>query len=126
MHASIIQTDWAKLKGLTAKQIYNVAIMPCTAKMDEVAREQFRTRGYRETDLVLTTREVVGPIRKKKINFNTLPDTDFDPCNSIGSGGGAIVCGSCYAMDAGVRTAYTLVTTGCLILSRNFRLALGS
>jgi NADH-quinone oxidoreductase subunit G len=37
-----------------------VAVMPCTAKKDEIAREQFRMRGgdgRAETDAVLTTRE---------------------------------------------------------------------
>jgi NADH-quinone oxidoreductase subunit G len=110
MHSAIIKTDWAQLKGLAPAQIYNVAVMPCTAKKDEVAREQFRTRGYRETDLVITTRELVRLIKKKKINFKTLPDTDFDPCYSIGSGAGAIFCGSGGVMEAAVRTAYTFVT----------------
>jgi NADH-quinone oxidoreductase subunit G len=110
MHSSIIKSDWARLKGLTAQQIYNVAIMPCTAKKDEIAREQLRSRGYPETDLVLTTRELIRLIKKKKINFKALPDTDFDPCYSIGSGAGAIFCGSGGVMEAAVRTAYTLLT----------------
>jgi NADH-quinone oxidoreductase subunit G len=36
-----------------------VAVMPCTAKKDEIAREQFRmTNGRQETDAVLTVREL--------------------------------------------------------------------
>ncbi|MDR2388007.1 MAG: [FeFe] hydrogenase, group A, partial [Deltaproteobacteria bacterium] len=110
MISAVIKSDWAKLKGLAPSQIYSVAIMPCTAKKDEVARQQFTERGYRETDLVLSTRELIRLIKKKKINFKTLPETDFDPCYSIGSGAGAIFCGSGGVMEAAVRSAYYFVT----------------
>jgi NADH-quinone oxidoreductase subunit G len=110
MFGSIIKNDWAKIKGLKPTDIYQVAIMPCVAKKDEVAREQFKTKGYQETDLVLSTRELVKMIKAKKIDFKTLPDTPFDTCYSIGSGAGAIFCGSGGVMEAAVRTAYTYVT----------------
>jgi iron-only hydrogenase group A len=110
MQSSVIKADWAKLKGLTAAQIYSVAIMPCTAKKDEVARPQFTTKGYRETDLVITTRELIRLIKKKKINFRSLGDTNFDSCYSIGSGAGAIFCGSGGVMEAAVRSAYHFIT----------------
>jgi iron-only hydrogenase group A len=110
MFGSVIKTDWAKLKGLKPTDIYQVAIMPCVAKKDEVARKQFTTKGYRETDLVISTRELVNLIKAKKIDFKKLPDTPFDRCYSIGTGAGAIFCGSGGVMEAAVRTAYTLVT----------------
>jgi iron-only hydrogenase group A len=110
MHSAVIKADWAKIKNLKPTQIYSVAIMPCVAKKDEVARPQFSAKGYRETDLVISTRELVRLIKKRKINFKSLPDTPFDPCYSIGSGAGAIFCGSGGVMEAAVRSAYTYVT----------------
>jgi NADH-quinone oxidoreductase subunit G len=84
--------------------------MPCVAKKDEIARAEFAKKGYKETDLVLSTRELVRLIKKKKINFKSLPDTPFDTCYSIGSGAGAIFCGSGGVMEAAVRSAYSYVT----------------
>nr|BAF82037.1 Fe-hydrogenase-like protein [Holomastigotoides mirabile] len=106
MLGAVIKSDWAKLSGTDPRAIYSVAIMPCTAKKDEVAREQFATKGYRETDLVITTRELVKLIKKKGINFKSLPDTPFDDCYSEAAGAGAIFCASGGVMEAAVRSAY--------------------
>jgi iron only hydrogenase large subunit-like protein len=59
MQSAMIKADWAVTKGLTPSSIYSVAIRPCVAKKDEIAREQLKERGYCETDLVITTRELI-------------------------------------------------------------------
>jgi NADH-quinone oxidoreductase subunit G len=69
-----------------------------------------REKGYQETDLIITVRELVRLIRRRKINFKSLPDSEFDPVYSIASGAGAIFCGSGGVMEAAVRTAYTYAT----------------
>lgn len=111
MFGAIIKSDWAQQKGLKPNQIYHVAIMPCTAKKDEIEREQFKMEdGNKEIDLVITVRELMRLLKKRKINFKQLPDTEFDRCYSIGSGAGAIFCGSGGVMEAAVRSAYTFLT----------------
>lgn len=85
--------------------------MPCTAKKDEIERVQFKmSNGKKEIDLVLTTRELVRLIKKRGINFEALKDKEFDKCYSIGTGAGAIFCGSGGVMEAAVRTAYHYAT----------------
>jgi NADH-quinone oxidoreductase subunit G len=49
-------------------------------------------------------------IKDAKIDFKNLPDTPFDQCYDIGTGGGQIFCGSGGVMEAALRTAYTYVT----------------
>ena len=111
MFSAIIKSDWAQQKGLKPDQIYHVAIMPCVAKKDEIEREQFRMEdGNKEVDLVITVRELMRMLKKRKINFKQLPETEFDRCYSIGSGAGAIFCGSGGVMEAAVRSAYTFMT----------------
>jgi NADH-quinone oxidoreductase subunit G len=108
--SSLIKADWAKTKSLRPTDIYNVGIMPCVAKKDEIKRAQLNDKGYVETDLVITTRELIRMIKAAKLDFKSLPDTPFDRCYSIASGAGAIFCGSGGVMEAAVRTAYTYAT----------------
>ena len=111
MFSSTIRRDFANVKGIKPNQIFNVAIMPCTAKKDEIERPQLRTEdGIKETDYVITTRELMRMIKARKINFKNLPDTPFDKLYGEASGGGAIFCGSGGVMEAAIRTAYKLVT----------------
>jgi NADH-quinone oxidoreductase subunit G len=110
MLSSLIKADWGPAKGLKPEEIYNVGIMPCVAKKDEALRPELADKGFQETDLVITTRELIKMIKAAKIDFKSLPDTPFDRCYSIASGAGAIFCGSGGVMEAAVRSAYTYVT----------------
>lgn len=111
MLSSAVRTDLPAIKNIKPTEIYNVAIMPCTAKKDEIERKQLYTKdGVKETDLVITTRELMRMIKKAKINFKTLPDTPFDSIYGESTGAGAIFCGSGGVMEAAIRTAYKLVT----------------
>lgn len=109
MLSSVIQQDFAVRKNIQGK-LFNVAIMPCTAKKDEIERPQLREKGYKETDYVITTRELMRMIKKAKIDFKNLPESEFDDPYAECSGAGAIFCGSGGVMEAAVRTAYYQVT----------------
>ena len=79
MLSSAIRKDFTQIKNIKPTDIFNVAIMPCTAKKDEIERPQLYTKdGVKETDYVITTRELMRMIKKNKINFKKLPDTPFD------------------------------------------------
>ncbi|KAK8887288.1 hypothetical protein M9Y10_038326 [Tritrichomonas musculus] len=111
MLSAAIKQDFPKVKNINPSDIFNVAIMPCTAKKDEIERPQLRTKeGLKETDYVITTRELMRMIKKAKINFKKLPDTPFDTLYAESTGAGAIFCGSGGVMEAALRTAYKLIT----------------
>ncbi|EAY17406.1 iron hydrogenase [Trichomonas vaginalis G3] len=111
MLSSVIKNVFPKKIGTTADKIYNVAIMPCTAKKDEIQRSQFTMKdGKQETGAVLTSRELAKMIKEAKINFKELPDTPCDNFYSEASGGGAIFCATGGVMEAAVRSAYKFLT----------------
>ena len=109
--SAALKGDFPKLIGVDETQIFNVAIMPCTAKKDECERPQLRTkRGTKETDLVITTRELVKLLKKHKIDLKKLPDTPFDKFYGEASGGGAIFCNTGGVMEAAIRSAFKFIT----------------
>ena len=75
-------------KGKT-KHIH-IALMPCTAKKFEAARDEFKTRYGQGTDKVITTQELIRMIRESGIVFNELQPESVDvPFGSM-SGAGVI------------------------------------
>lgn len=65
-----------------------VAVMPCTAKKDEIAREQFRMKnGKQETDAVLTVREFAHLMELRGVarrddyeSFSCIPELVYGKC----------------------------------------------
>ena len=51
MLSSVVKNVFPKKIGIERSKVYHVAIMPCTAKKDEIRRPQFGD----ETDLVITS-----------------------------------------------------------------------
>lgn len=86
--------------GLTT---YNVAIMPCTAKKAEAAREEFIRNGVRDIDAVITTKELASMIRELGIQFPELEPSAPDMPFSIRSGGGIIFGASGGVTEAALR-----------------------
>jgi len=106
MLSSVIKNVFPKKIGVERERIYNVAIMPCTAKKDEIRRPQFSD----ETDLVITSRELAQMIKEAKIDFKKLEETQLDSIYSEYTGGGAIFCATGGVMEAAVRSAYKFIT----------------
>ena len=106
MLSSVIKNVFPKKIGVERERIYNVAIMPCTAKKDEIRRPQFSD----ETDAVVTSRELAQMIKDAKIDFQNLEETDLDTIYSEYTGGGAIFCATGGVMEAAVRSAYKFIT----------------
>lgn len=67
-----------------------VSIMPCTAKKMEAKRPNSFTKGEQDTDLVLTTTELINMIRTTGIDFAELEPESSDIPFGLGSGGGVI------------------------------------
>ncbi len=111
MQGALTKTYYAEKMGIDPKNIYSVAVMPCTAKKFEKERDDnMFSSGQADVDLVLTTREVSRLFRSAGIDFANLDDEDAD--NPIGSysGAGTIFGNTGGVMEAAVRTAYKLVT----------------
>ncbi len=111
MQGAIIKSYFAEKNGLDPKNIFVVSIMPCTAKKFEKARPEMEVDGLRDVDAVLTTRELAKLIKRSGINFNKLPDEEFDQ-DIMGeyTGAGVIFGTTGGVMEAALRTAYFVLT----------------
>ena len=110
MFGAIAKTYYAKHAGVPVKNIFTVAIMPCTAKKFEAARPEMGRDGMRDVDAVLTTREFIKLIHYVGLSFKDLPNSEFDSPLGVGSGAGAIFGATGGVMEAALRTVYEKVT----------------
>lgn len=111
MLSALLKTDYAEKKGIDPKNVFVVAVMPCTAKKFEAVRPEHKTPWETPyTDAVLTTRECIWMIKCMGVDFAKLPDGDFD--NPLGESSGAadIFGATGGVMEAALRTAYEKVT----------------
>ena len=107
MMGRIIKTYFAKNHDLKEEDIFNVSIMPCTAKKYERQREVMD----KDVDAVLTTRELARLIKRAGINWDRLPEEEFDQ-DLLGqyTGAGVIFGVTGGVMEAALRTAYFWMT----------------
>ena len=107
MMGAIIKTYFAEKHGIDPKDIFNVSIMPCTAKKYERARSQMPN----DIDAVLTTRELAKMIKRAGINWQKLPEEEYDQ-DLLGeyTGAGVIFGVTGGVMEAALRTAYWKLT----------------
>ena len=110
MFGAVLKTYYAQKMGWDPKDIVSVSVMPCTAKKYEAARPELGRDGYRDVDIVLTTRELAKIIRYEGMDLKNLPDSDFDSPLGTGSGAGAIFGATGGVMEAALRTAYEVHT----------------
>jgi len=106
MQGAVIKTYYAEKMGIDPKDIVVVSIMPCTAKKFECQRDDQAAAGVPDVDYVLTTRELARMIKRSGLNFNALPDEDFDNPLGLSSGAGDIFGATGGVMEAALRTAY--------------------
>ncbi|NLB49447.1 MAG: 4Fe-4S binding protein, partial [Erysipelotrichia bacterium] len=79
MQGAITKSYYAQKHGLDPKDIYLVSVMPCTAKKYEKERDgQNAVENLPDVDAVITTRELARMIKRAGINWQRLPEEDFD------------------------------------------------
>ena len=117
MFAPTIKTWFAKKEGIDPKDIYLVAITPCTAKKAEVKRDEFidasffhKEEAYPDCDCVVTTKELANWLRAENLDLDDVAESDYDTLMPRGSGAGIIFGNTGGVMEAAIRTAYYLVT----------------
>ena len=110
MMGAVMKTYGAELNKVEPAKLFSVSVMPCTCKEFECSREEMRDSGYQDVDAVLTTRELAWLIKDMGIDWNALPDEEFD--NPLGdyTGAGNIFGVTGGVMEAAIRTGYELIT----------------
>lgn len=110
MFGAVMKTYFAKLNNIDPKNIYVVSCMPCTAKKAEILRDDQAASGYPDIDVVITTRELTRLIKRYGINFESLPDEQFDDPIGYGTTAGLIFGATGGVMEAALRTVAETVT----------------
>jgi NADP-reducing hydrogenase subunit HndD len=110
MFGSIAKTYFAEKIGVKREDLVVVSIMPCVAKKYECGRDEFKVNDNPDVDYAITTRELAGLIKLTNINFNRLPNEEFDLPMGESTGAGVIFGTTGGVIEAAVRTAYELYT----------------
>lgn len=110
MFGALAKTYYAQKRKLNPKDIVSVSIMPCTAKKFEANRPEMRSSGFKDVDFVLTTRELAIMIKQAGLEFDHLPNEQFDSIMGSSSGAAVIFGSTGGVMEAALRTAYEVVT----------------
>ena len=90
MFGAVIREYYRDPERSGGKKLVSVAIMPCTAKKEEILRPESTTNGVQDVDYVLTTSELASMIRMTGVLFDELEIEAADVPFGIGSGGGVI------------------------------------
>ena len=117
MQGATVKTYFAKQSSIDPQKIVHIALTPCTAKKFEIRREELHAAAdyhnlpnLRDTDHVITTRELARWAKQAGIDWNSLPDSQYDSLMGRASGAGVIFGNTGGVMEAALRTAYEYVT----------------
>jgi len=110
MFGAVVKTYYAEKFKIDPEKIVVVSVMPCLAKKYEAARPELNTEGLQNVDYVISTRETAKMIKEAGINFEELPDEEFD--NPLGeSTGASVIFGTTGGViEAALRTAADWLT----------------
>lgn len=104
MQGKVIKTYFSSMYSIPEEDMITVAITPCTAKKEEIQREELEG-----TDYVITTTELAMMIREEEVNLKTLEEGEFDKIMERGSASGVKFGFSGGVMEAALRCAYHLI-----------------
>ncbi len=106
MMGAIIKTYCAAKNGVDRENVYSVSVMPCSAKKFELQRPELGD----DVDCSITTVELADMIKQAGIDFESLPDSEFDEVMGESSGAAVIFGVTGGVMEAALRTVYEIVT----------------
>ena len=111
MFSAIAKSYYAQILKVGPEKIVCVAVMPCVAKKYEADVPEVNSiPGGKDTDFVITTRELVRMLKVANVDIDKLkPEPFYKP---LGEGtGGAVIFGTTGGvMEAAVRNAYYMLT----------------
>ena len=109
IQGALIKHYYANKLGVDPKKVRVISFMPCIAKKYEAKRPEMESRGLRDVDLVLTTRELARFIKREGIDFNSLEDAKLTTPLAQYTGAGVIFGATGGVMEAALRTARDLL-----------------
>jgi NADH-quinone oxidoreductase subunit G len=111
MFSAIVKSYYAKLLDVSPEKIVCVAVMPCVAKKYEADVPEVNSEpGIKDTDYVITTRELVRMLKDANVDVAKLKPEPFDKPLGEGTGGAVIFGTTGGVMEAAVRNAYYMLT----------------
>ena len=110
MFGAVAKTYAAEQLKVKPADMYVVSVMPCTAKKYECDRPEFVASGFKDVDVVITTRELAQIIKDAKIDFVNLKDEEADRLIGSSTGAATIFGATGGVMEAALRTAYELLS----------------
>lgn len=90
MLSAVIKEYFRKPENSDGKKTVMISFMPCTAKKMEAGWEENTTEGERDTDIVLTTQELIRMINNFGLDFASMVPEACDMPFGFGSGAGVI------------------------------------
>lgn len=102
MFASVIKEHY----NTSSRRVVHVAVMPCTAKKYEAAREEFKVDGVPQVDYVITTQELIQMIKEAGLVFSELEPEAVDMPFGAVTGAGVI-----FGVSGGVTEAVLRLIT---------------
>lgn len=109
MFGAITKTYWAEKMKIDPAKIVVVSIMPCLSKKYEASRKELSSSGYQDVDYVLSTRELGRMLREAGVDFQSLPDGEFDNPLGFSTGGADIFAVSGGVCEAALRMAAEVI-----------------
>ncbi len=107
----LAKTYYAQKMQIEPRRMKMVSIMPCTAKKYEITRDhEMYASGYKDVDIVLTTRELARMIRQAGIDFVNLKPEKADNFLGAYSGAATMFGTTGGVMEAALRTAQAILT----------------
>jgi NADH-quinone oxidoreductase subunit G/NADP-reducing hydrogenase subunit HndD len=101
----LTKTFFAERNHIDPKKLFNVSIMPCSAKKFEIQRPEHRFEdGTFEVDAVMTTREFGDLLKAHDIDIASLPESPFDPILGDATGAGLMFGVTGGMMEGALRT----------------------
>jgi NADH-quinone oxidoreductase subunit G len=111
MFSAIAKSYYAQLLKVEPEKIVCVAVMPCVAKKYEADVPEVNSiSGGKDTDFVITTRELVRMLKVANVDIAKLKPEPFDKPLGEGTGGAVIFGTTGGVMEAAVRNAYYMLT----------------
>ncbi len=103
MFGTVLKKYYEPMDRKEKMETVSVAIMPCTAKKYEAARDEFKIDGVPDVDYVLTTQELIAMIQEIGIAFEKVEAEACDMPFGLHSGAGEIFGATGGVTEAAVR-----------------------
>ena len=107
---AVIKHYFAPRTSIPVKNVFSVAIMPCTSKKHEAKNEEIMKKMDQNIDAVITIRELIKIFRLYGIDFSTLESEQVESYFGMQSSAGRLYGTSGGTLEGIIRTLYFQMT----------------